>query len=57
MTTLERAFELADAGSCRTVSDIRRQLTKERHDQVDAHLASGALKKQLLARIAAAAAR
>ncbi len=55
MTTLERAFELADAGSCHTVGDIRKQLTKERHDQVDAHLSSGALKKQLIARMAAAA--
>lgn len=32
-TTLERAFEIARAGACETVEDIRRQLTREGFDR------------------------
>ena len=46
-TTLERAFMLAQQGSCRTVNDIRAQLKKERRDSVDAHLAGMSIQKQL----------
>ena len=49
--TVQRAFELADAGSCRTVDDIRRTLHKERMDQIEGHLGGGSLKAQLRARM------
>ncbi|WP_129793404.1 hypothetical protein [Sphingosinicella sp. CPCC 101087] len=46
-TTLERAFDLARSGTCRSVSDIRRQLKAERYDQVEAHLSGPAISRQL----------
>lgn len=52
-TTLERAFALAEAGSCRTVTDIRTQLKREQFDSVDAHLSGSSIQKQLKIRIAA----
>lgn len=33
-TTLERAYELARGGTCRTVTDIKQQLTAEGYDRV-----------------------
>jgi hypothetical protein len=47
-TIIERAFELARAGSCVNVSDIRTQLKRERYDAVEMHI-QGSLAKQLLA--------
>ncbi len=55
-TTIERAFALAESGSCRSVADIRRALVSERFSNVDAHLAGSAIKKQLNAILARAAA-
>jgi hypothetical protein len=49
--TLKRAFELADGGRCTNITDIRKQLCRERCDAVDAHLSGTGLKKQLLERI------
>ena len=46
-STLERAFALAESSSCRTVSDIRTQLKKERHEAVDAHLSGMMIQRQL----------
>ena len=46
--TVERAFELAREGSCRSVGEIRRKLKEERFDMIEAHLASGAIKRQLI---------
>ncbi len=46
-TTLERAFTLARSGSCATVSDIRLALKRERHDQVEGHLAGLSIGRQL----------
>lgn len=51
-TTLERAFALANAGDCLTVTDIRSQLKREQYESVDAHLAGSVIQKQLKARIA-----
>ncbi len=51
-STLERAFALAAAGSCRSVTEIRSQLKREQYDSVDAHLAGSAIQKQLKARMA-----
>jgi hypothetical protein len=45
--TVERAFELARMGSCRTVEDIRCCLSHESHSSVDAHLAGAGIRKQL----------
>ena len=43
----ERALLLARAGICRNIQDVRRQLSKERYDQVDAHLSGQSIKAQL----------
>jgi hypothetical protein len=45
--TIERAFELARAGSCRTLGDIRCRLSREAYTSVDAHLAGAGIRKQL----------
>jgi len=50
-TTVERAFDLAETGSCETVNDIRSQLKREQHESVDAHLAGSSIQKQLRARL------
>ena len=52
-TTIERAFILAETGSCRTVADIRTQLKKEQRDSVDAHLAGSVIERQLKERLTA----
>ena len=48
-STLERAFDLARSGECTSVEDIRRQLKRERFDQVEAHLAGASINRQLRA--------
>jgi len=53
LTTIERAFTLAETGSCRTVADIRAQLKKEQRDSVDAHLAGSVIQRQLKERLTA----
>jgi hypothetical protein len=53
ITTIERAFTLAETGSCRTVADIRTQLKKEQRDSVDAHLAGSVIQRQLKERLVA----
>jgi hypothetical protein len=53
LTTIERAFTLAETGSCRTVADIRSQLKKEQRDSVDAHLAGSVIQRQLKERLTA----
>ncbi|WP_267388504.1 hypothetical protein [Sphingomonas sp. GC_Shp_3] len=45
--TVERAFELARGGGCRSVDDIRRTLVRERHDSVLSHLSAPSLVRQL----------
>jgi hypothetical protein len=46
-TTVERAFELARSGSCKSVSEIKRRLTTERYENVGSHLAGGSIGRQL----------
>jgi hypothetical protein len=49
--TIERAFELARGGSCRTIDDIRQQLTREKFEAVQSHLSGQSIAKQLRAEI------
>ena len=46
-STVQSAFALARSGECAGVEDIRRLLKQQRHDQVDAHLSSPSLSRQL----------
>jgi hypothetical protein len=46
-TIIERAFELARGGDCRTLEELRRALTRERYAGVDAHLAGAGIRSQL----------
>lgn len=52
-TTIERALELADSGSCRSMTDIRRKLRDERFENIDAHLGGATLKRQLMTKLKA----
>lgn len=45
--TVERAFELARGGGCRSVDDIRRTLVAEHYDSVLLHLRAPSLVRQL----------
>jgi hypothetical protein len=45
---LERAFELARSGQCHSVDDIRRDLQRERHGNIEAHLAGPSIRAQLV---------
>ena len=47
-STIERAFELARGGQCRSVDDVRRKLKAENHEAVDSHLSGGTIKRQLI---------
>ena len=49
--TIERAFELAREGRCRSVNDIRLALKSERFENIDSHLSGSQIKKDLLAAI------
>ncbi len=44
---LERAFELARTGRCPGLDEIRKQLGRELYENVDLHLASPTLRRQL----------
>ncbi|MBB4857208.1 hypothetical protein HNO88_000515 [Novosphingobium chloroacetimidivorans] len=52
--TVTRAFEIARAGTCKNVEDIKRQLKREGYSSVDEHLNGPTIKKQLAAAILAA---
>lgn len=52
VSTIERAFQLAKAGTCRSVSDIRNQLSAEGYDGVHGHLDGMSIKRQLNAALA-----
>jgi hypothetical protein len=54
---VERAFQLAQAGDCKSVDEIRRQLEKERYDSVRPHLAGRLIIEQLRAEIRRARSR
>lgn len=47
--TVERAFELARSGTCKTILEIRSQLKRERYGSVDSHLEGPVLRRQLTA--------
>lgn len=49
LSTVERAYQLARSGACRNVEDIRRRLTSERYESVQAHLSGASIKRDLLA--------
>ena len=44
---IERAFELAREGQCRSLDDIRRTLAREHFGNVNAHLAGLGIRNQL----------
>ncbi len=48
-TTIERAYELARSGDCRTLSDVKQRLSADGHDRIQEHLygstVSAALRK------------
>lgn len=52
ISTLERAFQLARAGTCHSMRDIRRQLASEQHENIDGHLHGTAIQRQLRAAMA-----
>ncbi len=46
-TTVERAFELAREGACQSLTDIRRELSREKFANIDSHLDGRSLRTQL----------
>ena len=46
-TTIERAYELAKSGTCRTVGDIKAKLQAEGHERVQDRLYGGSLTSAL----------
>ncbi len=56
LSTIERAYELARSGTCRSVEDIRRKLSAERYESVQAHLSGASIKRDLIALCKAATA-
>lgn len=46
-TTIERAFEVASSGECRTLDELKRRLRREQLEAVDFHLAGKSIKAQL----------
>jgi hypothetical protein len=52
--TMERAFQLARSGECRTLDELKRRLRAERCESVDFHLAGKLTKAQLTALMAEA---
>ncbi len=48
-TTIERAYELAQFGSCETLNDLRAQLKREHHESVEDHLSGPTIARQLRA--------
>lgn len=47
--TIERAFQLAREGACRSISDIRECLTAEGYEGVFSHLNGMSIRRQLTA--------
>jgi hypothetical protein len=52
--TVARAFEIARAGACKSLDDIRRQLKREGYSAIDEHFSGPTIKKQLAALIQSA---
>lgn len=51
--TVERAFQLAREGACRSVSDIRERLSAEGYEGVFSHLNGMSIRRQLTAALVA----
>ncbi|MBN8817016.1 MAG: hypothetical protein J0J06_16405 [Sphingomonas sp.] len=49
LSTVERAYQLARSGSCRSIDDIRRKLSAEHYDSVQGHLSGASIKRDLTA--------
>lgn len=47
-SAIDRAFELARSGQCRSVSEIIRRLPPEDRDAVEAHLTEPAARRELI---------
>jgi hypothetical protein len=47
-TAIERAFDLAKSGQCRSVSEIIRRLPPEDREAVEAHLAQPNARRELI---------
>lgn len=46
-SVIERAFELAQSGTCRNVHEIGLRLKREQFASVEAHLAGASIRRQL----------
>jgi len=46
-TTIERAYQLAESGTCRTVGDIKSRLQAEGHERVQDRLYGGSITSAL----------
>ena len=46
-TTIERAFELARSGECRTMPELKQRLRREQMESVDMHLGGKLTRAQL----------
>ncbi len=46
--TVQRAFEIAKGGHCRTMEDLRQQLKRERYSNIGEHLSGPSIKRQLM---------
>lgn len=53
VSTLQRAFQLAKAGACHSVADIRKKLSEEGYESVDGHLHGATIQRQLKEALAA----
>ena len=47
LSTVERAYELARSGKCRTVDEVRTTLIREGYEAVQAHLTGPSIKRDL----------
>ena len=56
LSTVERAYELAKSGRCRTVDELRTMLIREGYEAVQAHLSGPSIKRDLAALCRAAVA-
>jgi uncharacterized tellurite resistance protein B-like protein len=47
LSILERAYELAGSGACRSVEELAKRLKQEQYEAVDTHLGGSSLRKEL----------
>ena len=47
VTTIERAYQLAASGECRTIEEIAKRLKQEQMESVEAHLGGTGIRKDL----------